>query len=420
MSGTDEVPGGASPAGGDGAEAPRGQGPVRGSSPRTGPVRTQPAKGQPAGSSPAKGQPGKGQPGKGQGGKGQGGKGQAGKGSTPRTGPVAVQAPRTGPVTVEPAGAAPAETAVSGTAAAEAVQPARVTAPAATVPPVTAPPVTVPPVTAPPVTAEPAVPPSPPAAASSAVAAAPAPEAASGRQRLLASLVPRATRAQLLAGLLCLLLGLALAVQVRSNDEEDLSSLRQADLVGLLDDASDRSERLEREIADLERTREELLSSGDQRAAARDLAQERVDALGVLAGTAAATGPGIRLVVSGPGVDDLVLLSAVQELRDAGAEAIQVGDVRVVAETAFVDGPDGAVEVDGEPLEGPYTFLAIGDPQTLSSAMDFPGGVAPTVRLRGGTASVEQLDEVQVTALRVPNEPQYAQPVAPSPDPTSP
>ena len=419
MSGADEVPGGASPAGGDGAEAPRGEGQAKGSSPRTGPVRTQPAKGQPAGSSPAKGQPGKSQPGKGQqgaeqpgkgqAGKGQGGKGQASKGSAPRTGPVAVQAPRTGPVTVEPADAAPAERAVSEAAASEAVQPAPVTGAA----------VTAPPVTVPPVTAEPAVPPSPPAAASSAVVA-PAPEAASGRQRLLASLVPRATRAQLLAGLLCLLLGLALAVQVRSNDEEDLSSLRQADLVGLLDDASDRSERLEREIADLERTREELLSSGDQRAAARDLAQERVDALGVLAGTAAATGPGIRLVVSGPGVDDLVLLSAVQELRDAGAEAIQLGDVRVVAETAFVDGPDGAVEVDGEPLEGPYTFLAIGDPQTLSSAMDFPGGVAPTVRLRGGTASVEQLDEVQVTALRVPNEPQYAQPVAPSPDPTSP
>jgi len=241
-----------------------------------------------------------------------------------------------------------------------------------------------------------------------------------GRQRLWASLAPRGTRAQLLAGLLCLLLGLAVVVQVRSNDEEDLSSLRQSDLVGLLDDASDRSDRLQREIADLERTREELLSSGDQRAAARDLAQERVDVLGVLAGTTAATGPGIRLVVSGPGVDDLVLLSAVQELRDAGAEAIQVDDVRVVAETAFVDGPEDVVEVDGEPLEGPYTFLAIGDPQTLSSAMDFPGGVAPTVRLRGGEAVVEQLDEVQVTALRAPSEPQYARPVAPSSDSPSP
>ena len=394
MSGADEAPGGASPAG-DGAPPPQpaagGQakgpvrGPAKGSSPRTGPVRVQPAKGQ-----PGKGQPGKGQP----------GKGQQGGGASPPTGPVAAQAPRTGPV---------------------AARPAREAAPvpaAAPVPEPVAEPVSVPAEPAP------AAAPQPEAAAPSPVPAsaapAPAPEPASGRQRLLASLAPRATRAQLLAGLLCLLLGLALAVQVRSNDEEDLSSLRQADLVGLLDDASDRSERLEREIADLERTREELLSSGDQRAAARDLAQERVDALGVLAGTAAATGPGVRLVVSGPGVDDLVLLSAVQELRDAGAEAIQVDDVRVVAETAFVDGPDGVVEVDGEPLEGPYTFLAIGDPQTLASAMDFPGGVAPTVRLRGGTASVDQLDEVQVTALRAPSEPQYAQPVAPSPDPTSP
>ena len=60
--------------------------------------------------------------------------------------------------------------------------------------------------------------------------------------------------------------------------------------------------------------------------------------LGILAGTVAAEGPGI--VVTIDGVDDAaLLLDTVQELRDAGAEAIQLGDVRVVASTYFTQAP---------------------------------------------------------------------------------
>ena len=98
----------------------------------------------------------------------------------------------------------------------------------------------------------------------------------------------------------------------------------------------------------------------------------------------------------------LALLAAVQELRDAGAEAIQVNDVRVVASTYFLDAPDApeasdpgaagpVVDVGGTLVQGPFTFTAIGSARTLASAMEFPGGVIPTVSARGGTATVRQL-----------------------------
>jgi uncharacterized protein YlxW (UPF0749 family) len=247
-----------------------------------------------------------------------------------------------------------------------------------------------------------------------------------GRARLRAALVPRPTRAQLLSGLLCLLLGLAVAVQVRQHTGADLGSLRQSELVGLLDDASDRNDRLQREINDLDQTRQQLQSSGDQRAAARQQAQERRDALEILAGSVGATGPGIRMTLSMPDPAPsgnnspyLILLEAVQELRDAGAEAIQVQDVRVVASTSFVDAVDGDVEVDGQVLTSPFVVLAVGDAQTLASAMDFPEGVVSRVTRVGGTASVTPLDTVQVTALQAPVAAAYARPVPP-PDPASP
>jgi uncharacterized protein YlxW (UPF0749 family) len=120
---------------------------------------------------------------------------------------------------------------------------------------------------------------------------------AGGLRRVLA---PRASRGQLLAAVLCALLGFALVAQVNQAAEADLSGLREADLVRILGDVTERSERLEAEAARLEGTRAELATGSDQAEAAREAAQERVELLGILAGTLPATGPGIRLAIADP------------------------------------------------------------------------------------------------------------------------
>ncbi len=250
-----------------------------------------------------------------------------------------------------------------------------------------------------------------------------APDEPDGRSRLVAALRPRATRSQLAAGVLCLLLGLGLVTTVRDQDTTDLSTLRQSDLITLLDSTSTRADRLQGEAAELARTRQELRAASGDSLAARKVARERLDVLGILAGTAPATGPGITLTLSGAGADADLLLSAVQELRDAGAEAISLGDVQVVASTYVVADPDdpatgsvapgdlsvsaGSVVVDGAVVSAPFVFVAIGDPATLASAMSFPGGVLPTLSARGGIGGVEQEDAVEISAVRdavVPSE----------------
>lgn len=237
------------------------------------------------------------------------------------------------------------------------------------------------------------------------------------RRRLQRAMTPRATRGQLLAALLCALLGFALVVQVRQNSEADLESLRQSDLVRILDDASERSDRLAAEEAGLAATRDELLSGSNARQAAQEAASEQVAALGILAGTAAATGAGINLTVSDPDgvLTSAVLLNAVQELRDSGAEAIQVNDVRVTAATAFTDTADG-VQVDEQPVQSPYVVRVIGDPDTLSTAMAIPGGVVRGIESAGGRAVVQEREDVVVDALRPVTEPQYARPASPPED----
>jgi uncharacterized protein YlxW (UPF0749 family) len=213
-------------------------------------------------------------------------------------------------------------------------------------------------------------------------------------------------------GVLTLLLGFAIVVQVRANSSGDaLSGLREDDLIGILDNQNARADRLRQQIADLQQNLRQLQDSGDRSAAARKQAADQARALGVLLGTLPATGPGVSVTVTDPdgkltGED---LYDLVQELRGAGAEAIQFGSVRVTTSTWF-DGAGGTVEVDGSQLEAPYRVTAIGDPKTLDTALNIPGGVAGTVRAAGGELTVTELDSLTISVTRATTKPKYAKP----------
>ncbi|RDG32227.1 DUF881 domain-containing protein [Streptomyces corynorhini] len=237
------------------------------------------------------------------------------------------------------------------------------------------------------------------------------PQQLTGRQRLAAGLwPPRVTRAQLVVALLLFGLGLGLAIQVRSNnDDSALRGARQEDLVRILDELDNRTQRLEDEKSRLDDQRTELETSSDQAEEARKQTREKEQQLGVLAGTVAAQGPGITLTIDDPSgtVSPDMLLDALQELRAAGAEAIQVNDVRVVARTYF-SGGGGDVQVDGKAVTAPYSFKVIGKPQDLEPALNIPGGVVQTLEKEQATATVTRAEKIIVDALRPAKRPDYA------------
>jgi uncharacterized protein YlxW (UPF0749 family) len=214
------------------------------------------------------------------------------------------------------------------------------------------------------------------------------------------------------------LLGFFAVVQVRlQNGDSTLRSARQSDLIRILDDLNDRSDRLESEIRDLEARRTELQSGTDSSKAALAEASRRKSVLGILAGTVPAHGPGITLRISDPQkkVDAAVLLDTLEELRDAGAEAVQINNVRVVASTALVDAEPGSVRVDSELVTAPYVFKVIGDPDTLDPALRIPGGVFAVLGERGATPTVSAADQVVVDATRPAENEQYARPTQSAP-----
>lgn len=223
---------------------------------------------------------------------------------------------------------------------------------------------------------------------------------------------PRASRAQIVVALLCAMLGFALVTQVRQTNVEGLAALGQSDLVRILDETAQRTSDLEREASALERTRQELLSGSNQRQAALDAAATNATTLGILSGRLPAEGPGIELTVSETAgtIPALTLFNLLEELRNSGAEAVQVNDHRVVASSYFLDTADG-VELDGRLLEPPYHWLAIGDPAAMTpSALEIPGGAMSAIRNAGGHGTPQARDRIEVTATRVVPEPEFATP----------
>ncbi len=231
--------------------------------------------------------------------------------------------------------------------------------------------------------------------------------------RLKRAMLRRSGRSQIAAGAILGMLGFmtVLQLQVQATDDNYLTATRPQ-LIQILDGLGQRSSRLQDEVAQLEAEKRQLESGADSSRAATEQAQKRADSLGILAGTVKATGPGIQLYienVSGA-LTSALLLNTVQELRDAGAEALEINDkVRITASTSFVEGgARGGVVVDGVRLAGPYDIDVIGDPSTLETAMRIPGGVEDEVKQQGGLVTVSHQDRVEVSSLAPADAPAHA------------
>jgi uncharacterized protein YlxW (UPF0749 family) len=213
-------------------------------------------------------------------------------------------------------------------------------------------------------------------------------------------LSPQRSSTQFVITFLFIVLGFTLTAAVSGTTNDSiLANARQSDLVSLLDDLAQREARLEAENSRLEAARETLLG-GDEYSALNE-AKRRADALGALAGSEAVVGSGIQIGITG-NLTATTLIDAIQELRDAGATAMQISDrglaVRLVASSWFADSESG-ITVSGTALQVPVTISVIGDPSVLGPALEIPGGLVDTIGAGGGVVSITESDNVDISAI---------------------
>jgi len=210
------------------------------------------------------------------------------------------------------------------------------------------------------------------------------------------------------AVILSVLLGVFISIAIKQNDQPELlTSVREDELVLILDDLSKQKDALEIELLKQSQILDSLKSgSGDE---ARKAAQNRIDQLILLSGTAPVAGRGIQVLITGDvySVNSFTILDTVQELRDAGAVAIEVNGVRVINSTYFTDTNEG-ISVNTTKIRSPYKLLALGDPETMSTALKIPGGMSENVTTSGGNVIITDFPELEITSSVPLITPEYA------------
>ena len=101
---------------------------------------------------------------------------------------------------------------------------------------------------------------------------------------------------------------------------------------------------------------------------------EELNRLKIVNGQVEVSGPGVEVRISGP-LSALNAQDVVNELRNAGAEAVALNGERLVLWSAIATDGEGWMTVDSVRIASPYVFQAIGDGETLETALTRSGGL---------------------------------------------
>lgn len=206
-----------------------------------------------------------------------------------------------------------------------------------------------------------------------------------------------------------LLIGIMLVGQLRSQARPvEITNLPAQDLSELIDTLGARNRELRTGLADLRETLREYRVAGSQGQSALEVSREDLRRITGFAGLAAVEGQGLVLTVTGS-LDAIALNDLINELRNAGAEAIAVDAVRITHRSTAVQGPRSLV-IDGVDIGERFTIRAIGSPEGLLSAMERPGGIiAQLQQFIDATIVATQSTGIHVPATEATLAPSVAQ-----------
>lgn len=94
-------------------------------------------------------------------------------------------------------------------------------------------------------------------------------------------------------------------------------------------------------------------------------------------------------------VHDLDLRTIVNELENAGAEAISINGQRIVSTTSITC-EGNVININGEKVSSPFVIKAIGQSLRLYSALIRAGGYVEALNTTGIVTTVKQSDNIQI------------------------
>lgn len=226
---------------------------------------------------------------------------------------------------------------------------------------------------------------------------------------------------QVALALVCMLLGIMLAMQFRVQQDlsSDISRLRSGELTAYVKSLEKERDDLRNETADLRAKLTEMVEGRNVIASLRS----ELETLRAFAGLTELRGPGLTIVmedskkVGKPGQDPNVfiihdddVLRLINELLASGAEAISINGQRYVNRTEIrCVGP--TISINNTRTAPPIVIRAIGDPQTMESGLRMRGGIVESLAFWSINVSIKREEEVYIPAYKGGFKFEFAKPV---------
>lgn len=216
---------------------------------------------------------------------------------------------------------------------------------------------------------------------------------------------------------ICLVFGIMVSAQFKSNQNSPtyFSNDRWAELAIQTEKLKNQHNALENEIVSLRHQ----LNNADTTAQAESI-KKMLNKANIAAGTIPVTGPGVVLVLGD--TPDLPLqentnhmlqywniLTIINELNAAGAEAISINDERIVA-ISGINHEGSTIIVNRNPITSPFEIKAIGNAKILESSLNLKGGEIQSLLFIGNRIKIQRNDQVDIPAYTGGYSLRYAKP----------
>ena len=178
--------------------------------------------------------------------------------------------------------------------------------------------------------------------------------------------------------IVCIVLVSVMLMQFRTVEQTDITeieTMRESELRALLSDWKTRYEDVAKQLEDTNKRIEEYNKTIEDNEAAADLIDDELTESNILVGKTDVYGEGVEVTLSDGDYSDVNashLIDLVNELRYAGAEAISINGIRILAMTDIVE-MDSYILISLQRVQGPYVIKAIGDKDYMSTILQLKG-----------------------------------------------
>lgn len=202
-------------------------------------------------------------------------------------------------------------------------------------------------------------------------------------------------------GLMCFALTLGICVQVRTVKNSNSTVSQNYEENNLRAEVLKYKEKYDNKYKELEKAENELekeRESSTKNNTELENKELEIKEGNKIIGLTEVTGPGVIITLSDSKKDastvlnassllvhDVDVLSVINELKNAGAEAISINDQRLVPTSGIICGGN-IIDINGEKVGAPFVIKAIGLPEQLSG-LSRPGGYLQ--RLKEDSVGVE-------------------------------